>query len=149
MRRPAGATLRGSRPDIARALEAVVLRGLERDPARRWRSLEEFQAALVPFMPGGLSIAGIGRRVGAFALDLGLSYLVTWAIVGQAERLSQLRGVEITLPGPPDWVATLPLVAGAVFPLVLGLALADEPSRAPAADRVDAQVVGNPLTEGP
>jgi uncharacterized RDD family membrane protein YckC len=74
--------LRESRPEIPRALEAVVLRGLERDPARRWRTLEEFQAALVPFMPGGLSIAGIGRRVGAFALDLGLSYLVTWAIIG-------------------------------------------------------------------
>jgi predicted PurR-regulated permease PerM len=31
-------------------------------------------------------------------------------IVSQAERLGDLRGVEITLPGPPSWVASLPFI---------------------------------------
>ena len=74
--------LRGHRPEIPRALEAVIHRGLERDPGRRWRSLQEFHDALVPFVPDRLSIAGIGLRVGAFAVDLGLAYLVSWAMFG-------------------------------------------------------------------
>lgn len=74
--------LRGYCPDIPRALEAVIHRGLERDPARRWRNLQEFHDALVPFVPDRLSIAGIGLRLGAYFADLGLAYLVTWAIIG-------------------------------------------------------------------
>ena len=74
--------LRGYCPDIPRALEAVIHRGLERDPARRWRNLQEFHDALVPFVPERLSIAGIGLRLGAYVADLGLAYLATWAIIG-------------------------------------------------------------------
>ena len=55
-------------------LEAVVHRGLERDPGRRWRNLQELRDALLPFVPG-LSMAGIGRRVGAFVMDIGLGVL--------------------------------------------------------------------------
>jgi eukaryotic-like serine/threonine-protein kinase len=74
--------LRGYRPDIPRALEAVIHRGLERDPARRWRNLQELHDALVPFVPDRLSIAGIGLRLGAYLVDLGLAFLVNWAIFG-------------------------------------------------------------------
>ncbi len=69
-------------PDIPRTLEAVIHRGLERDPARRWRNLQDLHDALVPFVPDRLSIAGIGLRLGAYLADLGLAYLVTWAIFG-------------------------------------------------------------------
>ena len=58
--------LRGYRPDLPRALEAAIHRGLERDPARRWRNLQEFHDALVPFLAERWSIAGIGRRAGAY-----------------------------------------------------------------------------------
>ncbi len=74
--------LRGHRPDISRALEAVIHRGLERDPARRWRSLQELHDALLPFVPRGSSMAGIGLRLGAFCIDLGLAYLVNSALSG-------------------------------------------------------------------
>jgi hypothetical protein len=72
--------LRGHRTDLPRALEAVIHRGLERDPSRRWRSLHEFHDALVPFVPDRLSIAGIGRRVGAYLTDLCLWYLLSWSV---------------------------------------------------------------------
>ncbi len=74
--------LRGFCPDVPRALEAVIHRGLERDPVRRWRNLQEFHDALVPFVPERLSIAGIGLRLGAYLVDLGLAYLASWAIFG-------------------------------------------------------------------
>jgi hypothetical protein len=61
--------LRGLRPDVSPALERVVLRGLERGRERRWRDLDEFRAALLPFAPGRLSIAGMGARFGAYLLD--------------------------------------------------------------------------------
>ncbi|QEH36705.1 Serine/threonine-protein kinase PrkC [Aquisphaera giovannonii] len=74
--------LRGLRPELPRALEAVIHRGLERDPSRRWRNLQELHDALLPFVPERLSIARIGRRVGAYLVDLGLWYLVSYAIFG-------------------------------------------------------------------
>ena len=49
--------------------DAVVLRGLERDRSRRWRDLEEFRQALLPFVPGQLSMGSMGFRIGAYMLD--------------------------------------------------------------------------------
>jgi len=59
---------------------------------------------------GSRTLAVIAMMVLLLVIVIAPLVSLTWAIVGQAERLSQLRGVEITLPGPPDWVATLPLV---------------------------------------
>jgi hypothetical protein len=61
--------MRGLRPELSPALDRVVLRGLERDRTRRWRDLDEFHAALLPFAPGQLSIGGVGLRFGAYLLD--------------------------------------------------------------------------------
>jgi Protein kinase domain len=55
-------SLRGSRRDVPAALDAAVLRGLERDRERRWRDLAEFRAALVPFGPRIHSSTGLGLR---------------------------------------------------------------------------------------
>jgi hypothetical protein len=74
--------LRAIRRDIPRSLEAVVMRGLEREPARRWKNLQELHDALLPFVPDRLSIASIGLRVAAFVIDLGVSHLLSWAILG-------------------------------------------------------------------
>jgi hypothetical protein len=63
---------RSLRPDLPRALERVVLRGLERDRDDRWRDLEEFRQALLPFTPARLAPAGPGPRLGAFLIDFGL-----------------------------------------------------------------------------
>jgi hypothetical protein len=62
-------TLRTLRPELPPALDAVALRGLERDRKRRWQSLEEFAEALRPFLPGRLSLANLGARFGAMAID--------------------------------------------------------------------------------
>src|SRR5262249_23938931 len=61
--------LRALRPEIPAKLDKVVLRGLERQRERRWRTLEEFRRALQPFLAGQLSIGGMGVRVGAYAVD--------------------------------------------------------------------------------
>jgi len=66
-------------PQVPRALEAVVHKGLERDRSRRWRSLREFHDALLPFVPERVNIAAIGLRVGAYLIDLLLFYMAAWA----------------------------------------------------------------------
>jgi hypothetical protein len=62
-------SMRTLRPELPAAIDQVVLRGLERDRARRWRDLDAFEAALRPLLPGTLSIVGLGLRFAAFVLD--------------------------------------------------------------------------------
>jgi hypothetical protein len=61
--------LRTVRPELPKALDRVVLRGLQRDRKRRYHDLDEFRAALVPFLPAEPSISGTGLRLGAYTLD--------------------------------------------------------------------------------
>ncbi len=68
--------LRPLRPEVSPALERAVLRGLERDRQRRWRDLDEFREALLPFVPGRQDAAGRGVRLGAFLVD----YVVVKAV---------------------------------------------------------------------
>jgi hypothetical protein len=84
---------RGLRPDLSPFLEAVVLRGLERQRERRFQGLDEFRAALLPFLPGRLSFAGVGLRLGAYFLDS-----LPFGLAGEAIGLwAMARGVP---PGP-------------------------------------------------
>jgi tRNA A-37 threonylcarbamoyl transferase component Bud32 len=62
-------SMRKLRPEIPTTLDAVVLRGLARERGKRWRNLEDFRVALLPFVPGRHSLAEVGWRVGAFLLD--------------------------------------------------------------------------------
>jgi hypothetical protein len=61
--------LRGKCPGVPPALEAVVMRGLERDRARRWASLDDLRDALVAVLPSRQYPARPQALVGAFALD--------------------------------------------------------------------------------
>jgi hypothetical protein len=72
--------LRSLRPELSRALERVVLRGLERDRADRWRDLEEFRQALLPFAPGRMAPAGLGPRLAAFLIDF-LLVIPLWTLL--------------------------------------------------------------------
>jgi uncharacterized RDD family membrane protein YckC len=72
-------SLRGRLPDLPAALDRVVLRGLERERARRWHDLEAFRRALLPFVPGQLSFAGLGSRFGAYVLDVIIFFLAYFA----------------------------------------------------------------------
>ncbi len=62
-------SMRTLRTELPPELDAAVLRGLERDRKRRWQNLDQFAEALRPFLAGPLSMANIGRRMGAFVVD--------------------------------------------------------------------------------
>jgi uncharacterized RDD family membrane protein YckC len=66
------------RPDVREALDRIVARTLEKDPARRFSDLARLRRALAPFATGGVSMADIGRRFAAYMLD---SMLVQTATV--------------------------------------------------------------------
>ncbi|XXX81801.1 serine/threonine-protein kinase [Sorangium sp. So ce134] len=68
---PAG--LRDGCPEAPEGLAAVVLRCLEKDPARRFQSVAELAQALGPYAPEGsrLSVDRIARVAGAGAADAG------------------------------------------------------------------------------
>jgi hypothetical protein len=87
--------LRSLRPELPAALDQVVRRGLERDRQRRYRDLDEFRQALLPFVPGQLSAAGLGLRFAAYLLDtLVLTPLWLPALLvdmGGRDRLQQVR----------------------------------------------------------
>lgn len=68
--------LRTIRPDIPAELERVIQRGMERDRARRYGSLQELRTALLPFAPGRLAAANPGRRLIAYFLDVQASKFV-------------------------------------------------------------------------
>jgi hypothetical protein len=69
------------RPDLPPALEEAVLRGLERARERRFPDLAAFREALRPLLPGQMTIAGLGLRVGAYLLD-GLPFMVCGQALG-------------------------------------------------------------------
>src|SRR5262249_30880958 len=66
-------SMRMVRPELPAALDRVVLRGLERDRSSRWKNLDELRQALLAFLPGRLSIGGLGWRF--------LGFLFCWFLV--------------------------------------------------------------------
>jgi hypothetical protein len=69
-------SMRILRPEIPASLDRLVLRGLERQRGRRWRDLGQLRTALLRYLPGQLSIVGMGSRLAAFAIDaLGVGLL--------------------------------------------------------------------------
>src|SRR5262249_5505945 len=66
--------------------------GLERQRERRFPNLAAFREALLPLLPGQMTIAGLGLRVGAYLID-SLPFMVCGEVVG----LSQInRGTLIS-----------------------------------------------------
>ncbi|MDB5307218.1 MAG: hypothetical protein JWO38_1420 [Gemmataceae bacterium] len=59
----------GRRPDVPRALEKAVMKGLERARDRRWQSLDELREALVDLLPARQIPARPRLLVGAYLLD--------------------------------------------------------------------------------
>jgi hypothetical protein len=82
--------MRTLRSELSQGLDEVVLRGLERERARRWRDLDEFRAALQPFLPGTQTTAGPGIRFGAILIDFlvlgALLAVATFALFAGSDR---------------------------------------------------------------
>jgi hypothetical protein len=62
-------SMRALQRHLPAALDKAVLRGLERDRKRRWRTLADFRKALLPFLPTEPSLAGTGIRFLAWMVD--------------------------------------------------------------------------------
>ncbi len=99
-------SMRKVRPELPKALDKVVLRGLQRDPKRRWRTLEELRQGLRPFLPMAPSVGSIGLRVVAYWLDSVIVLLATtvinlgifWLLLRRS-ALAVLTGEAISITG--------------------------------------------------
>jgi eukaryotic-like serine/threonine-protein kinase len=69
--------------DIPRGLQAIVLRLLAKDPARRWRDHTSLRAALIPYSSKGLTAGSLPRRAAAFLADL-VPFWILEALLGAA-----------------------------------------------------------------
>lgn len=88
-------SIRERRSSVPVALEAAIVRGMDRDRERRWRSLEDLRDALLPFAPRPIPAAAPSRRLAAFAIDLAI-----WAAV--KELLSYVLAVLLLWPVAAD-----------------------------------------------
>ncbi len=57
-------------PDVPAVVEGIILRGMDRDRERRWKTLDEFREVLLPFAPHPVRGAKPGVRFCAFLIDL-------------------------------------------------------------------------------
>ncbi len=78
-------------PSIPKSLERIIQRTLEKDPANRFASLAHLRDALAPFATGGTSIADIGRRAGAYMIDVTMLGIMLQIVMGLAGALSGLQ----------------------------------------------------------
>ncbi len=68
---------REKQPAIPKGLDRAIRKGLERDRDRRHRDLDEFRAALRPFLPGHAPAARLSHRGAAYLFD----YLIAFAVL--------------------------------------------------------------------
>jgi uncharacterized RDD family membrane protein YckC len=92
-------SVRALRPEVSAKLEAVIQRGLEREPRRRWQNLSELRAALRPYIPDQLTAGTVGLRFVAFLFDyLILTILVAVPLsIGLPEANPTLKTVILEL----------------------------------------------------
>jgi uncharacterized RDD family membrane protein YckC len=111
--------MRSLRFELDPTLDAVVLRGLERERTRRWRSLAELKAALLPFLPVPLPFATLGIRFVAYLLDslfLLLIYAILAIVLGKVVVPAGPSKFEAAIEGPQ---ALLPLTVDVVYFVLL------------------------------
>jgi uncharacterized RDD family membrane protein YckC len=115
--------LRTVRPDLPAALDRIVLRGLDRDRRRRWRSLDELESALERFRPPRLTVGGMGLRLAAFLIDYGL-LIGIWYLLNLALNPLGVR-IPTTEFGPEKFLAAsaADFVYFTVFEGLLGFGL--------------------------
>ncbi|MCE9563879.1 MAG: protein kinase [Planctomycetes bacterium] len=83
--------VRQKRRDVSRGLDAIVMKGLERDRERRWQSLDDLREALVALLPSHQHPARPRVLIGAYLLDIiAISFITipieltrTWGTVSE------------------------------------------------------------------
>jgi hypothetical protein len=91
-------SVRQLRPDVPRRLEKIVLKGLERDKAKRWQTLDDLHAALRSLIPGRMTRGSLGLRFAAYLIDSIVLFLLN-VLVALAFRLGREEFV-----GDRSWV---------------------------------------------
>ncbi|HUR55549.1 MAG TPA: serine/threonine-protein kinase, partial [Gemmataceae bacterium] len=81
--------IRSKRPEVSRALERVIMTGLERDRARRFETLDDLLDALTALLPEKQSPARPRLLAGAYLLDLLVLFLL---VVTPLEVLQSIYG---------------------------------------------------------
>ncbi len=117
--------LRTLRPDVPAALEAAVMRGLERDRDRRWQDLGRLREALQPFVPVELTISDLVLRAGAFFGDttalFAVESLLIWGLAGLGAAAGATPGVRGLGPLTPWLIVGQRLLFLAYFTLSEGI----------------------------
>ena len=73
--------LRKHQPDLPAAIEAIILRGLDRDRDRRYQNLDRLRAALLPFVSVRLRLPDLAVRSSAFLVDAILILLANFTFI--------------------------------------------------------------------
>ena len=92
--------------DAPADLDHVIARTLEKDPDKRFSSLEELGAALRPFATGGTTVASVGRRLAAFMFDYMLINLfigILGGIYGAMFGQQFAETIEAVAAGGTNW----------------------------------------------
>ncbi len=98
--------VRLKRPDVSRGLDAIVMKGLERDRERRWQSLDDLREALVALLPSQQHPARPRVLIGAYLLDvIALSFITipvevsrSWGTVAEGHlNPIEFRPIAITI----------------------------------------------------
>jgi hypothetical protein len=101
-------SIRRQRPDVPKALERVVMKGLERDRGRRYSSLEELRDALQQLLPDEQVPARTRMLLAAYLVDMLQTIFLVQIPVELLEWLAGLRrGVFIGVEGFIDPLVTL------------------------------------------
>ena len=96
-------------PNVSRALERIVMRGLERDRERRWQSLDELREALVDLLPSKQTPARPRALLGACLLDWLILVLLVVIPLEVLHSLLQWPHVEVSgvIVDPVEWALAI------------------------------------------
>ncbi len=102
------------RPELPKAFDEVLKRGLERDRSKRFQTLREFRDAVAAFLPSTAAPPPRSIRFAALAVDYLFSTMIMTVVVGIFRQAGRSLGLA------PDWysINVVTMVAGNVVPVV-------------------------------
>jgi eukaryotic-like serine/threonine-protein kinase len=89
--------VRAKRKDVSARLERIIAKGLERDRARRWQSLDDLREALSDLLPERQRPARPRVLLGAYLLDRLALMLLTFPLEGLRRSITGTSGVRVAV----------------------------------------------------